>query len=107
MRHASPDPTRRLLNSKHRKDRNGRGLSSRVVPENILADSVAFRSPRWQLRAILDKSSMTRLLGPGSSVFAAPHSGFAVWDKPVEDVKPGTIGTRNRWPVLPVQGDPC
>ncbi|KAJ9101979.1 hypothetical protein QFC20_005128 [Naganishia adeliensis] len=45
-----------------------------------------------ELRAILDKSSMTRLLGPGSSVFAAPHSGFAVWDKPIEDVKPGTIG---------------
>lgn len=45
-----------------------------------------------QLREILDQSSMTRLLGPGSSVFAAPHSGFAVWDKAIEGVKPGTIG---------------
>lgn len=35
---------------------------------------------------------MTRLLGPESSVFAAPHSGFAVWDKPIEGVTPGTIG---------------
>ncbi|KAI5455387.1 hypothetical protein NCC49_000200 [Naganishia albida] len=35
---------------------------------------------------------MTRLIGPGSSVFAAPHSGFAVWDKPIQGVKPGTIG---------------
>jgi hypothetical protein len=45
-----------------------------------------------QLREILDQSSMTRLLGPGSSVFAAPHSGFAVWDQAIEGVKPGTIG---------------
>jgi hypothetical protein len=50
----------------------------------------------YQLREILDQSSMTRLLGPGSSVFAAPHSGFAVWDQAIEGVKPGTIGRPNQ-----------
>ncbi|KAJ9107433.1 hypothetical protein QFC21_000884 [Naganishia friedmannii] len=45
-----------------------------------------------ELRGILDQSAMTRLLGPGSSVFAAPHSGLAVWDRPIDAVKSGTIG---------------
>jgi hypothetical protein len=35
---------------------------------------------------------MTRMLGPGSSVFAAPHGGLAVWDNPINAVKAGTIG---------------
>ena len=43
---------------------------------------------------------MTRLLGPGSSVFAAPHSGFAVWDKVIDGVKAGTIGTSLEVPYM-------
>lgn len=35
---------------------------------------------------------MTRMLGPGSSVFAVPHSGLAVWNKPLDAVRAGTIG---------------
>ncbi|KAJ9123130.1 hypothetical protein QFC22_001321 [Naganishia vaughanmartiniae] len=62
------------------------------IPLVVCATSQFEEGEMKELRGILDQSAMTRLLGPGSSVFAAPHSGLAVWDKPLDAVKPGTIG---------------